>query len=368
MGTVDARANGIGDLYVATSGGVVEAHVATASIVNTIPISPEPTALAFAPDGRSLYVVSDGAHVIPIDIETLDPRDPIAMPGDVTALAFPSGQILVGAVPSHRTLVFVRPSGESVTETAELPGAGNLLAGDRHDPRVVVAEAGKSWLDVVDPSTATIRNVAIDGEIQAVAIERDRGGALVATAKPDQIVRVDLTTLAFSWKTALPGTPAYVVALSNGAVAGAGKSIWKVDSSSAATWATAKSEILGLAVSDEGKALHVAEDEQVEIFGTDATLLKTLPLAGKAISAMAPVPAGSSLFTGKGHNGTGASQKPGGSARPGSSFVPPTSTLSDVERVMSEPRTQSAAVVGAIVLVLCWLAIRRHDRRHRPTA
>jgi len=67
-----ALANGIGDLYVAAKGGVDEVHVLSQSIVNTVDLTPAPTALAFSPDGRSLYAADGGRFVTRIDIETID--------------------------------------------------------------------------------------------------------------------------------------------------------------------------------------------------------------------------------------------------------------------------------------------------------
>jgi hypothetical protein len=164
-------ANGVGDLYVASSAGVLEVHVKTSTVVSTIPMVPAPQSLAFSPDGRTLYVGSGGSHVTPIDIETLDVgahRDA----GPVSALAFPAGQILVGSMPTAPDAGLRTVPRRGRDRERQLPGPGNLLAGDRRDPRVAVAEAGKSWLDVVDPATSTAKKTTVAGEIRALAIDR----------------------------------------------------------------------------------------------------------------------------------------------------------------------------------------------------
>ena len=90
-------ANGVGDLYVASAAGVLEIHVKTSTVVSTIPMVPAPLSLAFTPDGTTLYACGGGSAIIPIDIATLDVQSSVIMPGPVSVLAFPAGQILVGS-------------------------------------------------------------------------------------------------------------------------------------------------------------------------------------------------------------------------------------------------------------------------------
>ena len=96
-------ANGVGDLYVASAAGVLEIHVKTSTVVSTIPMVPAPLSLAFTPDGTTLYACGGGSAIIPIDIATLDVQSSVIMPGPVSVLAFPAGQILVGDL--HAVLV-----------------------------------------------------------------------------------------------------------------------------------------------------------------------------------------------------------------------------------------------------------------------
>jgi len=268
-------------------------------------------------------------------------------------------------MPTRRTLAFAVIHGGAVTESAQLPGAGNLLAGDRRDARVAVAEAGKSWLEVVDPATATLRKTTVAGGIVALAIDRGKGAVLVATQDPDALVRIDLTSLLVTWTVKLPAAPNAVAAMSSTAVVGGGSSLWKVDGKTATKLATPKQTATALAVSDEGSFLHVAEAAAIEAFDATGKLQKTIDLKDQQSPvAMAAIPSGSSLFLGQGS--TGATPAPGGN--PPASIPTPkpptTSTVVDTARdIASYPPVQGAALVAVAILFLCWMFIRWYDRR-----
>ena len=364
-------ANGVGDLYVASPAGVLEVHVKTSTVVSTIPMTPAPQALAFSPDGHTLYASGGGSSVAPIDIATLDVQATIAMPGAFTALAFPAGQVLVGAMPMRKTLAFAVVHGGAVTESAQLPGPGNLLAGDRRDARVAVAEAGKSWLEIVDPATSTLKKTTVAGGIVALAIDRDRGGVLVATQNPDALLRIDLTSLVATWTVKLPGPPVAVAPLASAVVVGGGKTLWKVDGKTAATFAATRQTALVLTASDEGSILHVGEATGIEVFDAKGSLQRTLELKDdRAPAAMVAVPSGSSLFLGQGAadaTATAGSVAAAAAATPaalGTPEPPTTSTVVDTARdLASYPPIQGAAAVAVAILFACWLFIRWYDRR-----
>ena len=359
-----ALANGVGDLYVASPAGVLEVRVSTATVVSTIDIMPGPESLAFTPDGKTLYVGSGDAHITPIDIETLGVGAPVATPGPVTALAFPAGQILVGTMPLRRTLAFITVHGNTVVESAELPGSGNLLAGDRLDPRVVVAEAGEAWLEVVDPATSTAKKTAVEGGIRALAIDRQRGGVLVATANPNALVRVDLTTLMTTWTVALPSTPTAVTALGATAVVAGDSGLWAVSQTKATVLAKTRAAVVSLAASDDGHFVHVAESGSVEVFDDKGKLQRTLELGtSREPVALAAVPAGSSLYLGDGaqHSSAPAVGTPGALV---TQKPPPTGTFVDTAKdVVNYPPFQGAAAVGLAILIAYWLIVRWYDKR-----
>jgi DNA-binding beta-propeller fold protein YncE len=357
-------ANGVGDLYVASASGVLEVEVSASKVANTIPMVPTPQTLAFSPDGRSLFVGRGDSNVTPIDIATLEVQSPISMPGNVTALAFPAGEMLVGTMPARRSLAFAVIHGGPVTESAQLPGAGNLLAGDRRDARVAVAEAGKSWLEVVDPATATLKKATVAGGIVALAIDRDRGGVLVATQDPNTLIRIDLTSLQTTWTVKLTQAPDAVASLATTDVVGGGSSLWKVDGKTATKFATAKQSVLALDASDEGAFLHVAEASGIEVFDSAGALQRTLALTSQqAPLAMAAVPSGSSLYLG---NGAGSKPTAGSAATPAVLITQKPATTSAVDSardIVGYPPFQGALIVAVIILIACWMLVRWYDRR-----
>ncbi len=360
-------ANGVGDLYVASAAGVLEIHVKTSTVVSTIPMVPAPLSLAFTPDGTTLYACGGGSAIIPIDIATLDVQSSVIMPGPVSVLAFPAGQILVGSMPTRRTLAFAVIHGGAVTESAELPGAGNLMAADRREARVAVAEAGKNWLEVVDPATSTMKKATVEGNIVALAIDRTHDAVLVATQTPNALISVDLTSLVTTWTVKLDGSPVAVAALTTTAVVAGGTNLWSVDGKTAAKLATTRQSAAALAASDEGSVVHVAEAGGIEVFDAKGILQRTLELTGdRAPTEMAAVPRGSSLFMGQGAAQASASAATG-PLQPGSLKTPeppPTDTVMDTaSRLVNSPPLQGAAAVSAGILFLCWLLIRWYDKR-----
>ncbi len=362
-------ANGVGDLYVASSAGVLEIHVKTSTVVSTIPIVPAPQSLAFSPDGHTLYASGASAKVVPIDIATLDAQASITMPGQVSALAFPAGQVLVATMPTRRTLAFAVVHGGAVTESSQLPGSGNLLAGDRRDPRVVVAEAGKSWLEVVDPATSTMKKATVSGGIVAMTIDRDRGGVLVVTQTPNALMRVDLTSLATTWTVALSAPPIAVASMASTDIVASGTSLWTVDGKTAIAFATTREAAISMTPSDEGSVLHVAESRGVQVFDSKGSLQRTLELKDdRAAVAMAAVPSGSSLFLGQG--GPTSAGPTGTTASALTTPQPPTtSTIVDTATsIAGYPPVQGAALVAAVILLACWFVIRWYDRRTNPGA
>jgi hypothetical protein len=360
------QANGVGDLYVATSAGVLEVEVATSAVKETISIVPSPTALAFSPDGTTLFSTGGSANVTPIDIATLDLQQAIAMPGPVVGLAMPAGQILVGAIPTRRTLGFAVVHGGAVTESAQLPGAGNLIAADRRDARVAVAEAGKNWLEIVDPATNTLKKTTVEGGIVALAIDRDHGGALVATQNPNSLVRVDLTSLVSTWTVALSAAPVALAPTASAAIVSSGTDLWKVDGKTAVKFATARQAVIALTASDEGAYVHAAEATGIEAFDAKGAMQRTVELtATRSPLAMASVPRGSSLYLGLGSKGSASpvpnGQMPGAITTP----VPPsTSTVTSTALdIAGYPPVQNAAIVAVAILFVCWVFIKWYDRR-----
>jgi DNA-binding beta-propeller fold protein YncE len=329
-------------------------------------MTPAPQSLAFSPDGHTVYVSDSGTDLTPIDIVTLDALAPIPMPGPTTALTFPAGHVLVGTMPIRKTLAFATVTGGAVTESAQLPGAGNLLAGDPREARVAVAEAGQSWLEIVNPADETMSKVTVTGGIVALTIDRDHGDVLVATKNPNAIVRIDLTSHLLTWTVKLPTLPVAVASMASTIVVAGGTSLWRVDGKTATAFATAKHAALALTPSYEGAFLHVAEANAIEVFDANGKLQRTLNLdTSQSPVAMAAVPTGSSLFLGGAASDASASAIPSG-VMPGeiTTAEPPiTSTVVDTAAgIVGSPPAEGAAIVALLILAGWWLLMRWYDR------
>jgi DNA-binding beta-propeller fold protein YncE len=356
-----ALANGIGDLYVAAKGGVDEVHVLSQKIVNTVDLTPAPTALAFSPDGRSLYSADGGRFVTRIDIETISVAKRIAVPAAVGALADSRDDLVAIAYPARRTVGVLDPSDDMLTETAALPGAVDLLAADRHEARIVAAEHGASWLAVVDPATRSIKTLTVSGKVVGIAVDPACGFAFAATMGTNQVLKIDLAKGSVTWKAPLTDAPVTLSAgRDGGAFVAAGKQILEVADGAASPWATAAGEVETLARSDDGGALYAASGDEVQAFTGSGALSKTIQLgADAAPAALAPVPRASSI-AGDGA-GAGTGDGPGASGKP---HAPSTDTIAELaERIVGLPWLAGALGTAAMILVLAVAGGRWYARR-----
>ncbi len=333
-----ALANGIGDLYVATKGGVDEFHVSTAELVNRVPVTPRPEALAFTPDGHKLYAGGAGSRVVRIDIETLEVDQEVDVDGPVAALAHPRGERLVVARADRGTLALVTHEGDLV-ESAALPGRPTLLAGDRREDRVVAAAVGKTWLAVLDPRDRGIRTATAPGPIAALAVDRDRGAVFVAIHGPDRLLRYDLDDLSIDRAVDLEAAPVGIAVLTDGPIVAAG-GLWRVGTERGTRFGPL-SGVGRVAATDDGRAVFaVLPDGVIVALDTRGAVVGTIRLAADAQSAgLAPVPGRSSLVA-------------------GSAATPPrTDTVRALGRVPPGTRGLPLAALAGAALVLSALAI-----------
>lgn len=365
-----ALANGVGDLYAATPGGVLELQVDTQAVVSTVPVAPAPIALAFANDGRTLFTVSGGRHIASVDIATISPGTQRDVPENATGVAVPKGTSVVVAYPSGGMLGAWDPGADVLSQSGKLPGAPDLLTADRRDPHVAAAQSGKSWIASWNPADNSLRTTTVPGRVVAIAMDRDRGGVFVATSGPNKVYRLKLPSLSVDWSTAIPAIPSALAVLSGGVVAGGGTALWAVTSKSASPWATTAGAIRQLVASDEGSVLYAAETVRVEAFASAGTLARTITLSGEhAPRAIAPVPHASSIANGGGTGrGTGRTGGTGNATNGGSGTpkpVPVTSTVAeDVGGFISRtPIVGSAAAVAGIVFGAVFATARWYVRR-----
>ena len=331
-------------------------------MVVDVSVSPAPDALAFSNDGRALYA-SAGRKLVHIDIETISADGELQLPSRAAALAFPAGRELVVALPLQRTLGLLEGPNASITETEVLPGGADLLAGDRRDPRVVAAHRGGSWLAVYHVGDREMRTTIVEGRIAAVAVDRDRGAALVATSAPNRLTRIDLRELRVLSSIPLPAAPIAVVATSDGSVVASGRTLWAAGDRGLRRLADATKDVTHLAASDEGSVLLASGTDRIEAFSTKGRRLRELAVPD--VAALAAVPAASSVA---GDGGTG--EGPGGD-KDAKGELPATSTVVDQgARWIADRRELVAAVafggaVGLLVLGALVVAMRRHGRARR---
>lgn len=92
----------------------------------------------------------------------------------------------------------------------------------------------------MEPASAHVTNVTMDGDIVAVAIARAEGFAYVAMEGPNQVARVSLETGAVDWKADLPGAPSALTAVPGAAVVAMGWKLYNARDGKAAAWGTAR--------------------------------------------------------------------------------------------------------------------------------
>lgn len=312
-----ALANGVGDLYVAGPDGVVEVFLAGQKIETTVDVGAAAAHLAFTNDGSSLFVVDAKGGLQRINIENINVDRTYSLSKNAVAVAHPKGTSLFVALAGEAALAVLPQDETATTEGPTLSGAADLLATDRRENRLVAAQAGHSWLDIVEPASAHVTKVQVDGDIVAIAVARAEGYAYVAMEAPNQLVRVSLTTGEADWKTDLPGAPSALTAVPEAAVVAIGDKLYHVKDGKASAWSTAKTGISGpvteLATSDEGAFVYAATEAGV--IAVNAAQPDAEPAANVAVAEgvwLAPIPKESSLYKGTGagtgpeaSNGTG---------------------------------------------------------------
>jgi len=336
-----ALANGVGDLYVAGPDGVVEVFLAGRRIETTVDIGGAAATLAFTNDGSSLFVVDAKGGLARINIETINVDRTYTLAKDAAAIAHPKGTSLYIALAGEAALAVLPQDETATTEGATLSGAADLLAADRRENRIVAAQAGHSWLDILEPASAHVTRVQVDGDISAIAVARSEGYAYVAMEAPNQVVRVSLATGETDWKVDLAGAPSALTAVPEAAIVAVGDALYRVKGGRAAEWSTAKTGVTGpiteLTTSDEGAFVYVGTDAGV--IAVNAAQPDAAPAAEVAVPEgvwLAPIPKESSLYKGTGagtgpesSTGTGEGTSSGNGTGTAASHAPATDTEGD---------------------------------------
>ena len=357
-------ANGVGDLYVADATGVEELYLKADRIEQSVTVNPGPSMLAFTPDGKTLYTGDGTARLTEIDIASISVSGSVTLPSSAVAIAHPRGSALFIAYKGQKSLGTLLDGDSLVGSGALLPGTPDILAADRHEARLVAAEAGKPWLSIIEPLSAKVQPVGngtrgIGGNVVAVAIARDEGFAYVATTSPNRVARVRLDTGNVTWTAPLDGVPTALAAVNAAAVVAVGNAVLKVSGGRATPFTSAGSPVVGLAGSDEGKFAYVATVDAVTaiaLANPTAKPASRVTLTAGRPTFLAPVPRDSSLATAS--SGTQPSQAAGRSGDAAGERTHPPATDTANGGPLGVPAGQdltlilgAAALIAVVVLV-----------------
>ena len=294
-GTTPAQANGIGDLYAAATGGVLELHVASGRIVQQVKVPSTPSGIAFSNDARSLYLAAGATRLDQIDIETISLADSISLPIDVVAVAVPKGVTAVAAGPGRPRLLLASLTDGTVTETDRLSAAPNLVSADRRDRRAMAARSGESWVAIVDSANGAVTELELTGKVVGLAVDRAGGAGFVVTRAPNRLTRVRLDKPAIDWEVALPELPTAVVSTAFGPIVAAADGLWRSNGKTATSWLAEGSPRGILAASDDGAILYLGQAMAILAFDATGELRQTIALPDDRLRGLAAFPAPSSL-------------------------------------------------------------------------
>ncbi len=397
-----ARAETTGDLYVASSGGILEVITSSASVLDTVAVSPRPGSIAIRPDGRELFALSGGRAIVRLDLESMAVTSRVALPATASALAYPRGEQLVAALPSLRQLDILDTSTGLLSRVDALPGAVNLLAADRRDSRVVAAARGGRWVAILDPGTGSVRSTTIHGNVAAIGFDGSAGIVIVATTAPNRVLGMNLRDFTTAWSMALSSAPSAVAVATDRTLVAAGSELWAMENATAPGWpfagapasevaarhwATLAKPATSITMSDDGTYLYAMESDRVEGFVTARPAVaesatpkatRTVRLAGsRAPLAVVAVPGAKPMLGGPGNapgsskpaatsGGTGPATGPAASPATRPQGKPPkTDTIvADVEGwVDARPVLPGALLVSLVILVVGLGVIRWYERR-----
>ena len=126
-----------------------------------------------------------------------------------------------------------------------------------------------------------MKKTTVDGNIVALAIDRDHGGMLVATHSPDALIASTSLRSCATWTVKLDGTPVAVAAA--GVDRGRRRRHQPLERRRQDCGQIRDDPPVGrwsLTASDEGAVLHVAEASGIEVFDATRHPQRTLELTG----------------------------------------------------------------------------------------
>jgi len=322
-----ALANGVGDLYVAdpSAKAVLEVYLKTSSIEKPIDVQSAADALAFTPDGQTLYSSDGSTDLYQTRISDLSVTGPVKAAAPVTAIAHPMGSSLFLALQGSRQLSVLIDGSSTVIDGPTLPAVPTLLAADSREARFAAADAGGTWVSIVEPASGKVveanQGKPLGGKVVAMAIARAEGYVWVATTGQDRVFLISLSTGAVVNSAPLnDGPPTAIAALGNYAVVASGARLDKVVAQSVTPWATAPGQVSGLAADLYAAFLYVATTDKVtalDVADPRATPQASVTMpGGTKPGALAPVPNKGSSLTSTGGTAPSAGTTPSATPSP----------------------------------------------------
>jgi len=368
-----------GDLY-ATSPGETGTVLNEIDLLGQQVILP-PTAvnagsrhLAFTDIG-TLYLGDGGVNLERVNVKTLETAMLPQLPAAATDIAHPTGTSLYLAYPSRSALGILAAGQDTPVDGQTLTGPADLLAADRRETRLLAAEVGKSWVDIVNTTTNDVAKVTVVGSVVAAAISGVDHVAYVVTADPNTVVAITLDTAKVAWTAALPNRPTAVTASWDAkqpasAIVAVGASLYAATGGTAKIWATLPDAASALVTSDEGRFVYAASTGGVVAISVEKPT--AAPVARVDLTkpplGMAALPDVSSL-AGDGGQASGSSASPGAPGQPSptprKTKAPATDTVGGEDGTYRAPGADLVTVFGGmigiaiVVLLLSRNAIRR---------
>src|SRR5215467_2130201 len=192
----------------------------TNGVQGTIPVPQGPHGIVITPDGRKVYVSSDGASTVSvIDTQTDKIVRSIEVGPNPHGLAIaPDGrQVLVGAFGTNQVLL-IDTSTDQIVKRLPVPMPHNsALSPDGHRAYVGSQQQGATAIVILDLIQGTqIGTIPLEKTPRGLALSPDATQLYVTVAGSDAVQVVDLTSQRLVGQITVGASPHHVMTLPNG--------------------------------------------------------------------------------------------------------------------------------------------------------
>jgi YVTN family beta-propeller protein len=192
----------------------------TNRLQGTIPVPQGPHGIVITPDGRKVYVSSDGASTVSvIDTQTDKIVKSIEVGANPHGLAISSDgrQVLVGAFGTNQVLL-LDTSADQIVQRLPVPMPHNsALSPDGHRAYVGSQQQGATAIVILDLIQGTkIGTIPLEKTPRGLALSPDATQLYVTVAGSDAVQVVDLTSQRLIGQIPVGASPHHVMTLPNG--------------------------------------------------------------------------------------------------------------------------------------------------------